>query len=153
MAWERTFVMLKPDSVQRGLAGEILARFERKGLRIAAMKLISVSEEQASRHYAVHEGKPFYAGLVQYIRSSPVVAMVLEGPDVITQVRSIVGATRPNEAAPGTIRGDFGLDISNNLVHASDSNENAAFEIGVYFSDTEIVSYERDSDRWLVGEE
>ena len=88
---------------------------------------------------------------MQYIRSSPVVAMVLEGPDVITQVRGIVGATRPNEAAPGTIRGDFGLDISNNLVHASDSNENAAFEIGVYFSDAEIVSYERDSDKWLVG--
>ncbi|MCB1217969.1 MAG: nucleoside-diphosphate kinase [bacterium] len=151
MAWERTFVMLKPDTVQRGLTGEILARFERKGLRVAAMKLISVSQEQASRHYAVHEGKPFYEGLVQYIRSSPVVAMVLEGPDVITQVRSIVGATRPNEAAPGTIRGDFGLDISNNLVHASDSNENAAFEIGVYFSDAELVSYERDSDKWLVG--
>ncbi|MCB1221061.1 MAG: nucleoside-diphosphate kinase [Planctomycetales bacterium] len=151
MAWERTFVMLKPDTVQRGLAGEILARFERKGFRVAAMKLISVSQEQASRHYAVHEGKPFYEGLVQYIRSSPVVAMVLEGPDVITQVRSIVGATRPNEAAPGTIRGDFGLDISNNLVHASDSNENAAFEIGVYFTDAEIVGYERDSDKWLVG--
>ncbi|MCB1187899.1 nucleoside-diphosphate kinase [bacterium] len=151
MAWERTFVMLKPDTVQRGMAGEILARFERKGFRVAAMKLISVSQEQASRHYAVHEGKPFYEGLVQYIRSSPVVAMVLEGPDVITQVRSIVGATRPNEAAPGTIRGDFGLDISNNLVHASDSNENAAFEIGVYFTDAEIVGYERDSDKWLVG--
>ena len=140
-----------PYPVQRGLTGEILARFERKGLRVAAMKLISVSQEQASRHYAVHEGKPFYEGLVQYIRSSPVVAMVLEGPDVITQVRSIVGATRPNEAAPGTIRGDFGLDISNNLVHASDSNENAAFEIGVYFTDAEIVGYERDSDKWLVG--
>ncbi len=151
MAWERTFVMLKPDTVQRGLAGEVLARFERKGLRVAALKLISVSQEQASRHYAVHEGKPFYEGLVQYIRSSPVVAMVLEGPDVITQVRALVGATRPNEAAPGTIRGDFGLDISNNLVHASDSNENAAFEIGVYFSEAEIVSYERDSDKWLAS--
>ena len=151
MAWERTFVMLKPDTVQRGLSGELLARFERKGLRIAAMKLISVSEDQAKRHYAVHEGKGFYEGLVAYIRSSPVVAMVLEGPDVIGQVRSIVGATRPNEAAPGTIRGDFGLDISNNLVHASDSNENAAFEIGVYFSESEIVSYERAADGWLVS--
>lgn len=151
MAWERTFIMLKPDTVQRGLSGELLARFERKGLRIAAMKLISVSEEQATRHYAVHEGKGFYAGLVKYIRSSPVVAMVLEGPDVISQVRSIVGATRPNEAAPGTIRGDFGLDISNNLVHASDSNENAAFEIGVYFSESEIISYERAADGWLVS--
>jgi nucleoside-diphosphate kinase len=143
--------MLKPDTVQRGLSGEVLARFERKGLRIAAMKLISVSEDQAKRHYAVHEGKGFYDGLVKYIRSSPVVAMVLEGPDVIGQVRGIVGATRPNEAAPGTIRGDFGLDISNNLVHASDSNENAAFEIGVYFSENEIVRYERAADGWLVS--
>ena len=147
----QTLILVKPDAFERALTGEVLARFERKGFRVAAMKLISVSQEQASRHYAVHEGKPFYEGLVQYIRSSPVVAMVLEGPDVITQVRSIVGATRPNEAAPGTIRGDFGLDISNNLVHASDSNENAAFEIGVYFTDAEIVGYERDSDKWLVG--
>ena len=152
MAWERTFVMLKPDTVQRGLSGEVLGRFERKGLRIAAMKLISVSEAQAKAHYAVHEDKPFYPGLVKYIRSSPVIAAVLEGPDVINQVRAVVGATRPNEAAPGTIRGDFGLDISNNLVHASDSNENAAYEIGVYFGADELVDYERAADGWLVGE-
>ncbi len=149
---QRTFAMLKPDTVQRGLMGTVISRFEQKGFTVCAMKLIRVTEELASKHYAVHEGKPFYDGLVKYIMSSPVVAMVLEGPDVITQVRSVVGATRPNEAAPGTIRGDFGVDISNNLVHASDSPENAEYEIGVYFSPDEVLSYDKAVGKWLVGD-
>lgn len=144
--------MLKPDAVQRGLVGEVLMRLEQKGFRIAALKLIQVSADEAARHYAVHEGKPFYPRLVEYIRSSPVVAMVLEAPDAIAQLRKIVGATKPNEAEPGTIRGDLGTDISNNLIHASDSPENAEYEIDVYFAPTEILSYERAGDCWLVGE-
>lgn len=148
---QRTFAMLKPDTVQRGLVGTVISRLEQKGFTICAMKLIRVTEELAARHYAVHEGKPFYDGLVKYIMSSPVVAMVLEAPDAIAQLRSVVGATRPNEATPGTIRGDFGVDISNNLVHASDSPENAEFEIGVYFSDGEVLSYDKAIGKWLVG--
>ena len=150
MAWERTFAMLKPDTVQRGLIGEVLARLERKGFRLAALKLLRVSPEQARRHYAVHEGKPFYDNLVRYITSSPVVALVLEAPGAVEQLRQFVGLTRPNEAAPGTIRGDLGLDISNNLIHASDSPENAKYETDVYFSEDEIVSYSREADRWLA---
>lgn len=150
MDWERTFAMLKPDAVQRGLVGEILGRLERKGLRIVALKLIRVTAEQAARHYAVHEGKPFYERLVAYIQSSPVVALVLEAPDAVSQLRLLVGATRPSEAAPGTIRGDLGIDISNNLIHAGDSAENAAFEIGVYFTEQEILGYQRAGDVWLV---
>lgn len=152
MAWERTFAMLKPDAIQRGLVGEILTRMERKGLRIAALKLIQVTAEQAARHYAVHEGKPFYERLVAYIQSSPVIVMVLEAPDAVAQLRLVVGATRPNEALPGTIRGDLGIDISNNLVHASDSAENAAYEIGVYFAADELLDYLRAADGWLVEE-
>ena len=152
MTWERTFAMLKPDAVQRGLVGEVLGRLERKGLRIAALKLIQVTAEQAARHYAVHVGKPFYERLVAYIQSSPVVALVLEAPDAVSQLRLLVGATRPSEAAPGTIRGDLGIDISNNLVHASDSAESAAYEIGVYFTEEEILRYKRAADSWLVEE-
>lgn len=150
-AMQRTFVMLKPDTVQRGLIGEVIGRFERKGLKLRALKLLSVSEDQAMRHYAVHEGKPFYAGLISYIRSSPVVAMVLEGPEAVAQVRALVGATKPNEAAPGTIRGDLGVDISNNLVHAADSPENAEYEIGVYFTEAELVGFNRSSEGWISG--
>jgi nucleoside-diphosphate kinase len=152
MPWERTFAMLKPDCVQRGLAGEVLSRLERKGFRIAAMKLIAVSEAQARRHYAVHEGKPFYADLLSFIRSAPVVVMVLEAPDAIAQLRNLVGATDPAKAAAGSIRGDLGLFIRNNLIHASDSAENAAYETAVYFSAEEIVSYQRAADNWLSGE-
>lgn len=150
MAWERTFAMLKPDAVQRGLVGEIVARLESKGFRIAAMKLIQVSPGQAAQHYAVHKGKPFYERLVAYIQSSPVVVMVLEAPDAVAQLRRIVGATKPNEAEPGSIRGDLGVDISNNLIHASDSLENAEYEINVYFTIDEIISYTRAVDAWLV---
>lgn len=152
MTVERTFAMLKPDTVQRGLIGEVLGRLERKGFRIAGLKLIQVTPEQAGRHYAVHHGKPFYDGLVRYIMSSPVVALVLEAPDAVAQLRRFVGATKPNEAAAGTIRGDLGTDISNNLIHASDSLENAEFELGVYFNETELVSYRRAIDGWLAGE-
>jgi nucleoside-diphosphate kinase len=151
MATQRTFVMLKPDAVQRGLIGEILGRFEKKGLKLIALKLLSVSAEQARQHYAVHEGKPFYDGLISYIRSSPVIAAALEGPEAVAQVRALVGATRPNEAAPGTIRGDLGVDISNNLVHASDSTENAECEIGVYFSAAELVDLDRSVENWISG--
>jgi len=150
MPWERTFAMLKPDAVQRGLAGEILARIERKGFRIAALRLIRVSLDQARRHYAVHEGKPFYDRLVEYITSSPVVVMVLEAPDAVAQLRLLVGATKPNEAAPGSIRGDLGVDISNNLIHAADSPESAAHEISVYFTEQELLAYRRAGDDWLV---
>jgi len=152
MPWERTFAMLKPDAVQRGLAGEILARIERKGFRIAALRLIRVSLDQARRHYAVHEGKPFYDRLVEYITSSPVVVMVLEAPDAVAQLRLLVGATKPNEAAPGSIRGDLGVDISNNLIHAADSPESAAHEISVYFTEAELLAYRRAGDDWLVAE-
>jgi nucleoside-diphosphate kinase len=151
MPWERTFAMIKPDAVQRGLVGEILCRLERKGFRIAALKMLHVSAEQARRHYAVHEGKPFYERLVRYITSSPVVALVLEAPGAVAQLRLLVGATKPNEAAPGTIRGDFGVDLSNNLMHAADSIENAQYETGVYFSAGEIADYTRVVDAWLVG--
>lgn len=152
MAWERTFAMLKPDTVQRGLIGAVLQRLEQKGFRIAALKLIQVTEAQAQRHYAVHEGKPFYDGLVRYIMSSPVCALVLEAPDAVRQLRLCVGVTRPNDAEPGSIRGDFGTDISNNIIHASDSPDNAAYEIGVYFQPEEILSYSRAVDQWLAGE-
>jgi nucleoside-diphosphate kinase len=151
MNWERTFAMLKPDAVQRGLVGEILCRLERKGFRIAALKMLHVSLEQARRHYAVHEGKPFYDGLVRYITSSPVVALVVEAPDAVAQLRLLVGATKPNEAAPGTIRGDLGVNLSNNLIHASDSVENAQYETGVYFSTEEIADYARAVDAWIAG--
>jgi nucleoside-diphosphate kinase len=142
--------MLKPDCVQRGLAGEVLRRIELKGFRIAAMKLIRVSDGQARRHYAVHEGKGFYQRLVDFIQSGPVVAMVLEAPDAVAQLRLLVGATKPNEAEPGSIRGDFGVDISGNLVHAADSPENAAMEIAVYFTEDEILAYKRPCDSWLM---
>ncbi len=147
---ERTFVMIKPDGVQRGLIGEIIARFERRGLKIVAMKMVHVDTDFARQHYAVHEGKPFFEGLIEYITSSPVVAMVVEGPDAIRVVRDMVGATDPRKAAPGTIRGDFGLEIGRNLIHASDAQETAAFEIGLWFKDEEIIPWERDVERWIL---
>jgi nucleoside-diphosphate kinase len=150
MGWEQTFALLKPDTVQRGLIGEVLHRIERKGFRIVALKLLQVSAEQAQRHYAVHVGKPFYDGLVRFITSGPVVAMVLEAPNAVSQLRAIVGATKPDEAAPGSIRGDLGIDISHNLIHASDSVENAQTELSVYFSPDEIVAYRRVADDWLA---
>jgi nucleoside-diphosphate kinase len=146
---ERTLVIVKPDAVQRGLIGQIITRFERRGLRIAALKLIQIDRALARRHYAVHEGKPFYEPLIRYITSSPVVVMVLEGNDAIEIVRRTMGATNPAEAAPGTIRADFSLEIGRNLVHGSDGPETAAFEVPLFFTEQEILSYERDTDRWI----
>lgn len=146
---ERTLVIIKPDGVQRGLAGDIISRFERRGLRIAAMKLMQISLELAQRHYAVHKGKAFYEPLLQYITSGPVVVMVLEGRDVIGTVRRTMGATNPAKATPGTIRADLALETGRNLVHGSDSPETATFEIPLFFSDDEILSYSRDTDRWI----
>ena len=145
---ERTFVMVKPDGVQRGLIGEIIARFERRGLKIVALKMVQVSEALARQHYAVHEGRPFFAGLITYITSAPVVAMVVEGTNAVVAVRQTVGATKPFEAAPGTIRADFALEIGRNLVHASDGQETAATEIALWFGE-ELVAWDRAVDAWI----
>lgn len=146
---QRTLVIVKPDGVQRGLAGAIISRFERRGLRIAALKLMQIPLELAQQLYAVHKGKSFYEPLLQYITSGPVVAMVLEGRDVIETVRRTMGATNPAQAAPGTIRADFALETGRNLVHGCDSPETATYEIPLFFSEDEILSYPRDTDRWI----
>jgi nucleoside-diphosphate kinase len=148
---QRTLVVLKPDAVQRAIAGELLARFERRGLRIAALRLVKVERALAEKHYAVHKGKFFYEDLVQTISASPVVAAVLEGPNAIAVVRAMVGATRPHEAAPGTIRGDYALVGLRNLVHASDAPETAAAEIALWFPEG-VVAYSRDLERWMTDE-
>jgi len=147
---ERTFVIIKPDGVQRGLVGEITARLEKRGLKLVAAKFLAVSQELAQKHYAVHQGKPFYDGLIRYITSSPVMAMVWEGPNAVALVRQTMGATRPNEAAPGTIRHDFGLVVGRNLTHASDSVENAGIEIDLWFQPGELVTWSRASDAWIM---
>lgn len=146
---ERTLIIIKPDGVQRGLIGEVLARFERRGLKLVGMKLMTISRDLAERHYSVHQGKPFYAGLVDYITSGPVVVGVLEGPRAISVTRATVGATNPAEAAPGTIRGDFGLEIGFNMIHASDAPDTAVREVSLFFQETELASYTRDIDRWI----
>lgn len=145
---ERTFVIIKPDGVQRGLIGEIVGRFERRGLKIVGMKFMQVSEELARKHYAVHEGKPFYAGLISYIISAPVVALVLEGTNAIAVVRKTLGATKPAEAELGSIRADFGLEIGRNLVHGSDGPDTAAGEIALWFGD-DLVAWGRANDSWI----
>lgn len=147
---ERSLVIIKPDAVQRGLIGDITARYERRGLKIVAMKLEQVSRETAEQHYGEHRGKPFYDGLVNYITSAPSVLMVVEGPDAISIVRATNGATSPAEAAPGTIRADFGLTIGRNIVHASDSVESAAREVGIFFGDGGLVDYTRAIDAWIM---
>lgn len=146
---ERTLVIIKPDGVQRGLAGEVISRFERRGLRIGAMKLMQIPLELAQQLYAVHKGKHFYEGLLQYITSGPVIVMVLEGRDAIEIVRRTMGATNPAQAAPGTIRADLALETGRNLVHGSDSLETARYETPLFFSDDDILSYSRDTDRWI----
>ncbi|MEA4910098.1 MAG: nucleoside-diphosphate kinase [Anaerolineaceae bacterium] len=146
---ERTLVLIKPDGVQRGLVGEIIARLEKRGLKLVAAKLLSVSQELAETHYAVHKGKPFYEGLIRYITSSPVMAMVWEGPNAIAAVRQTMGATRPTEAAPGSIRHDFGLTVGRNLTHASDGEETANQEIAIWFTPQEVVSWARSADAWM----
>ncbi len=146
---EHTLVIIKPDGVQRGLIGPILARLERRGLRFAAIKLMQITPELASRHYAIHKGKPFYEGLIEFITSGPVVVAVIQGRDAINIVRKTIGATNPAEAEPGTIRADFGLEIGRNLVHGSDGPDTAAYEIPLFFADDEILSYERAVDGWI----
>jgi nucleoside-diphosphate kinase len=136
---ERTFVMIKPDAFSRRLSGEILSRFERRGFAIRGMKLLRVTQEQAAQHYAEHEGKPFYPELVEFITSGPVVAMVIEGPAAVSTVRTMMGATNPLDSAPGTIRGDYALEIGENAVHGSDSVDSAEREIPIYFSDADLV--------------
>lgn len=149
---ERTLVLLKPDAVARSLAGEIIGRIEKKGLRLAAMKMIWMDEALARKHYAVHEGKPFFKGLIEYITALPVVAIVWEGPDAIAAVRQAMGVTDPANAAPGTIRGDLALNISNNLVHGSDSAESAAKEIALFFREDEIYTWSRPQEKYISGE-
>ena len=150
---ERTLVLIKPDGVQRLLTGRILARFEERGLKLVGLKLVQVSRDLAERHYAVHRERPFFGGLVDFITSSPLVALALEGPNAIAVVRSMVGATRPHEAAPGTIRGDFALETAQNLVHASDGPETAVSELALWFGEGELVAYEREIDRWALAPE
>jgi nucleoside-diphosphate kinase len=146
---EQTLVLVKPDGVQRGLVGEVISRLERRGLRLVAAKFLDVSQELAEAHYALHKGKPFYDGLIRYITSSPVMAMVWEGPSAIAAVRQTMGSTRPTEAAPGSLRHDFALEIGRNLTHASDEPANGVKEVALWFKPEELVSWERAIDRWI----
>ncbi len=146
---ERTLVLIKPDAMQRALAGEILSRLERRGLRIVALRLFQMDEELARRHYAEHEGKPFYEGLVSHITACPIIAAVFEGTNAVETVRKTMGATDPAAGEPGTIRGDLGLEIGRNLIHGSDSLESAKREIALFFREGDLHSYSRDVDRWL----
>jgi nucleoside-diphosphate kinase len=151
VAEERTFVAIKPDGVERGLVGEIIHRFERRGLKLVGLKLMKVATETAEQHYGEHKGKPFYAGLVGFITSGPIVAMVLEGKNAVSLARQVIGSTNPSEAAPGTIRGDLALDIGRNLVHGSDSLASAKREIAIFFSDEEqIKDWQKTIQRWVV---
>lgn len=149
MEKERTLVILKPDAVQRGLVGEIISRFEKRGLKIVAMKMVKVSRELAEEHYKIHRGKPFFEPTVNYITSSPVIAMVIEGRNAIEVVRKMMGSTDPQKAEPGTIRGDYALYIGRNIIHGSDSKENAEFEINLWFKEDEIFDYKRIDEEWL----
>lgn len=146
---ERTLVIVKPDGMQRGLVGEVISRLERRGLKLVGMKFMQIAPELASRHYAVHKGKPFYEGLIQYITSAPVVVMVWEGKAAIEVVRKTMGVTNPANAEPGTLRADFGLEVGRNLVHGSDGPETAVFEIGLFFREDELISWTRDLDKWI----
>lgn len=146
---EKTFAMIKPDAVQRGLVGTIISRYEAKGLRIAAMKIMLVTDELARQHYAEHVNKPFFPGLLSYITSGPVVALVLEGKNAVAEVRKLNGATNPLEAACGTIRGDFAQEVGRNVVHGSDSVESAAREIAIYFDEKEVLDYDYLPEKWL----
>ena len=147
---QRSLVLVKPDGVQRGLIGEVISRLERRGLKLVGLKLIQMDRELASRHYAEHKGKSFYEGLVGFITSAPIVAAVFEGPRAVDAIRNAMGKTNPLEAAPGTIRGDLGLDIGHNLVHGSDSPESAKREVALFFKDAELVSWPRATDPWIA---
>ena len=146
---ERSLVLVKPDGVQRALIGEVISRLERRGLRLVAAKFMRVSRELADTHYAIHKGKPFYDGLISYITSAPVMAMVWEGPNAVAAIRQTMGATRPTEAAPGSLRHDFALEVGRNLTHASDTIENGANEVALWFRDEELVNWGREVDRWV----
>jgi nucleoside-diphosphate kinase len=146
---ERTLVLIKPDAMQRGLASEILGRLERRGLRIVGLKLMQVDRALAERHYGEHRGKPFFDGLVRYITSCPIIAAVFEGTGAVESVRSTMGKTNPRDAAPGTIRGDFGLEIGRNLVHGSDSIESAEREVSLFFQPSEVLEVRRSVDEWV----
>jgi len=146
---ERTLVLVKPDAVQRGLIGEVIARFERRGLRLVAAKFIQVTTSLAETHYAEHKGKPFYDGLIQYITSAPVMAMVWEAPNAVAAVRQTVGSTKPAESAPGTIRHDFALEVGRNLIHASDQPETGEREVALWFKKEELVDWKRSVDQWV----
>jgi nucleoside-diphosphate kinase len=148
---ERTLVLIKPDGVQRQLVGRILARYEERGLKVAGLKLVQVDRALAEQHYAVHREKPFFGGLVEFIISAPLVALALDGPNAIAVVRAINGATRPHEAAPGTVRGDFALETAQNIVHASDGPETAVDELALWFRPDELFEYDRDVDRWVLA--
>lgn len=150
---ERTLVLVKPDGVQRALIGEVISRLERRGLRMVAAKFVAVSKELAETHYAIHKGKPFYDGLIAYITSAPVMAMVWEGPQAVAAVRQTMGATKPVEAAPGTLRHDFALEVGRNLTHASDTVENGAKEVELWFKKSELVEWKREVDRWVFEEQ
>ena len=146
---ERTLILIKPDAMQRGLAGEIITRFERRGLRMVAMRLLKVDKAMAKKHYGEHVGKPFFDGLVDYITSSPIIAAVFEGTNAVAAARQLMGSTRPTEAAPGTIRADFGLEVGRNLVHGSDSVASAKREIEIFFAGQRIQSWPRNVDPWV----
>ena len=146
---ERSLVLVKPDGVQRALVGEVISRLERRGLRLVAAKFMQVSQELAETHYAIHKGKPFYEGLIFYIISAPVMAMVWEGPNAVAAIRQTMGATRPTEAAPGSLRHDFALEVGRNLTHASDTTENGEKEVELWFKKEELVDWKREVDRWV----
>ncbi|QNB47394.1 nucleoside-diphosphate kinase [Thermanaerosceptrum fracticalcis] len=146
---ERTFVMVKPDGVQRGLIAEIIGRLEKKGYKLIGLKMLTLTPETAALHYAEHAGKPFYPGLISFITSGPVVAMVWEGKNAVKGVRTLMGITNPTEAIPGSIRGDYGIDMGRNVVHGSDSPVSAQREIAIYFKEEELVDYQRDMDKWI----
>ncbi|MBI2886395.1 MAG: nucleoside-diphosphate kinase [Chloroflexi bacterium] len=147
---ERTLVLVKPDGVQRGLIGQILGRLEARGLKIVALRALQMDQALARRHYSVHEGKPFFQGLVDFITSGPLVAAVFEGPNAVEVVRNTMGPTDPAKAAPGTVRGDLALTIGRNLIHGSDSPDNAAKEIALFFAEGEILSYQRATEGWII---
>jgi nucleoside-diphosphate kinase len=149
MAMETTLVFLKPDAVQRGLMGRIVTRFEDKGLRIIASKMIHVSRDGAAQHYAEHEGKPFYPTLIDFVTSGPVLVLAIRGDDAVSVCRTLMGKTNGKEAAPGTIRGDFGMSPGYNLIHGSDSAESAERELAMWFNDDELLDYERSIERWV----
>jgi len=146
---ERSLVLVKPDGVQRALVGEVIARLERRGLRLVGAKFMQVSRELAETHYAIHKGKPFYDGLIEYIISAPVMAMVWEGPSAVAAIRQTMGSTRPTEAAPGSLRHDFALEVGRNLTHASDTTENGEKEVALWFKKEELVDWKREVDRWV----